>query len=92
MPEVLLIEVQYRIRATNSFYNLVYPLFISEGWRQAAAREAPCRSNCRTWTTGLTKAGLADHGALRNIALSLLAIMGLPKPAEMTGHSRTFQL
>jgi phage baseplate assembly protein W len=30
-PEVLLIDVQYRIRATNSFYNLVYPLFISEG-------------------------------------------------------------
>lgn len=30
-PEVMLIEIQYRIRATNSFYNLVYPLFISEG-------------------------------------------------------------
>jgi 2,3-bisphosphoglycerate-independent phosphoglycerate mutase len=33
------------------------------------------------------KAGLADHGALRDIAPSMLAIMGLPKPAEMTGHS-----
>ncbi len=30
-PEVLLIDVQYRVRATNSFYNLIYPLFISEG-------------------------------------------------------------
>jgi len=30
-PEVMLIDIQYRIRATNSFYNLVYPLFISEG-------------------------------------------------------------
>jgi uncharacterized protein len=30
-PEVMLIEIEYRIRATNSFYNLVYPLFISEG-------------------------------------------------------------
>ncbi len=33
------------------------------------------------------KADLADHGALRDIAPSLLAIMGLPKPAEMTGRS-----
>ena len=30
-PDVMLIDIQYRIRATNSFYNLVYPLFISEG-------------------------------------------------------------
>lgn len=30
-PEVMLIEIKYRIRATNSFYNLVYPLYISEG-------------------------------------------------------------
>jgi phage baseplate assembly protein W len=30
-PGVMLIEIEYRIRATNSFYNLVYPLFISEG-------------------------------------------------------------
>jgi phage baseplate assembly protein W len=29
--DVMLIEIEYRIRATNSFYNLVYPLFISEG-------------------------------------------------------------
>ena len=33
------------------------------------------------------KAGVTDQGALRDIAPSLLAIMGLPKPAEMTGHS-----
>ena len=30
-PDVMLIDIQYRIRDTNSFYNLVYPLFISEG-------------------------------------------------------------
>lgn len=30
-PEVMLIDIQYRILATNSFYNLVYPLFLSEG-------------------------------------------------------------
>ncbi|MGY1636830.1 GPW/gp25 family protein [Geodermatophilus sp. SYSU D00742] len=30
-PEVMLIEVEYRIRSTNAFYNLVYPLFITEG-------------------------------------------------------------
>jgi len=30
-PEVMLIEIEYRLRATNAFYNLVYPLFISEG-------------------------------------------------------------
>ena len=33
------------------------------------------------------KAKLADHGALRDLAPSLLAMMGLPQPAEMTGHS-----
>lgn len=33
------------------------------------------------------KAKLLDHGALRDLAPSLLALMGLPKPAEMTGHS-----
>ncbi|MBI3222244.1 MAG: 2,3-bisphosphoglycerate-independent phosphoglycerate mutase [Nitrosomonadales bacterium] len=33
------------------------------------------------------KAKLADTGALRDIAPSLLALMGLPQPAEMTGHS-----
>ena len=33
------------------------------------------------------KARMTDHGALRDIAPSLLAIMGLPQPAEMTGHS-----
>lgn len=30
-PEVMRIDIRYRIRAANSFYNLVYPLFISEG-------------------------------------------------------------
>ncbi len=33
------------------------------------------------------KARLTDNGALRDIAPSLLTIMGLPQPAEMTGHS-----
>jgi len=33
------------------------------------------------------KAKLADTGALRDLAPSLLAMMGLPQPAEMTGHS-----
>ena len=33
------------------------------------------------------KAKLLENGALRDLAPSLLAIMGLPKPAEMTGHS-----
>ena len=33
------------------------------------------------------KARLADNGALRDIAPSMLALMGLPQPAEMTGHS-----
>lgn len=32
-------------------------------------------------------AELADGGALKDIAPSLLAMMGLPQPAEMTGHS-----
>jgi phage baseplate assembly protein W len=30
-PEVMLIDVSYRIRASNAFYNLVYPLFLTEG-------------------------------------------------------------
>jgi 2,3-bisphosphoglycerate-independent phosphoglycerate mutase len=33
------------------------------------------------------KAKLADNGALRDLAPSLLTMMGLPQPAEMTGHS-----
>lgn len=33
------------------------------------------------------KAHLADTGALRDLAPSLLHMMGLPQPAEMTGHS-----
>lgn len=33
------------------------------------------------------KAKLADIGALRDLAPSLLTMMGLPQPAEMTGHS-----
>ena len=28
---LLLIEVAYRVRATNTFYNLVYPFYLSEG-------------------------------------------------------------
>jgi uncharacterized protein len=30
-PNMLLIRVDYRIRANNSLYNLVYPFFIQEG-------------------------------------------------------------
>ena len=33
------------------------------------------------------KAELAEGGALRDLAPSLLTMMGLPQPAEMTGHS-----
>ncbi|OGS90391.1 MAG: phosphoglycerate mutase (2,3-diphosphoglycerate-independent) [Gallionellales bacterium GWA2_60_18] len=33
------------------------------------------------------KAGLTQGGALRDIAPSLLTMMGLPQPPEMTGHS-----
>ena len=33
------------------------------------------------------KAKLSDDGSLRDLAPSLLAMMGLPQPAEMTGHS-----
>ncbi|HSQ03513.1 MAG TPA: 2,3-bisphosphoglycerate-independent phosphoglycerate mutase, partial [Burkholderiales bacterium] len=33
------------------------------------------------------KAKIADRGALQDVAPTLLAVMGLPKPAEMTGHS-----
>ncbi|MGE5090412.1 MAG: 2,3-bisphosphoglycerate-independent phosphoglycerate mutase [Candidatus Levyibacteriota bacterium] len=32
-------------------------------------------------------AGMAPDGALQDIAPTLLALMGLPKPPEMTGHS-----
>ena len=32
-------------------------------------------------------ATMVDGGALSDIAPTLLAMMGLPKPAEMTGHS-----
>jgi phage baseplate assembly protein W len=30
-PNKVLIRVDYRIRATNSFHNLVYPFFVTEG-------------------------------------------------------------
>jgi uncharacterized protein len=30
-PNVLLIQVDYRIRANNAFHNLVYPFYINEG-------------------------------------------------------------
>ena len=30
-PNVLLIHVDYRIRANNAFHNLVYPFYINEG-------------------------------------------------------------
>jgi uncharacterized protein len=30
-PNLLLIQVDYRIRANNAFHNLVYPFFINEG-------------------------------------------------------------
>lgn len=33
------------------------------------------------------KARIAEHGALKDISPSLLALMGLSQPAEMTGHS-----
>jgi len=33
------------------------------------------------------KARLTEGGALRDLAPSLLTMMGLPQPAEMTGHS-----
>jgi 2,3-bisphosphoglycerate-independent phosphoglycerate mutase len=33
------------------------------------------------------KAKIADGGALQDVAPTLLAVMGLPKPPEMTGHS-----
>ena len=28
---VLLIRIDYRVRANNAFYNLVYPFFLQEG-------------------------------------------------------------
>ncbi len=30
-PHVLLIEIDYVVRRTNAFYNLVYPFYLSEG-------------------------------------------------------------
>jgi phage baseplate assembly protein W len=30
-PTLLLIDVRYRVRATNTFYNLVYPFYLQEG-------------------------------------------------------------
>jgi 2,3-bisphosphoglycerate-independent phosphoglycerate mutase len=30
---------------------------------------------------------MADGGSLRDVAPTLLAMLGLPQPAEMTGHS-----
>ncbi len=30
-PEKLLIRVDYRVRGTNAFHNLVYPFYVSEG-------------------------------------------------------------
>jgi len=30
----LLVEIAYRVRATNTFYNLVYPFYLMEGERQ----------------------------------------------------------
>jgi phage baseplate assembly protein W len=34
-PEQLLIEIGYRIRASNAFFNLVYPFNLEEGQREA---------------------------------------------------------
>ena len=31
---VLLIRIDYRVRANNAFYNLVYPFFLQEGAQQ----------------------------------------------------------
>ena len=36
---------------------------------------------------GERKAALRAGGALRDIAPTLLDLLGLPKPAEMSGHS-----
>ncbi len=33
------------------------------------------------------RAATLEHGALRDLAPTVLALMGLPQPAEMTGHS-----
>lgn len=30
-PNVLLVEIDYVVRRTNSFYNLVYPFYLNEG-------------------------------------------------------------
>ena len=31
VPSQLTIEIDYRVRATNTFYNLVYPFYLQEG-------------------------------------------------------------
>jgi phage baseplate assembly protein W len=36
--DVLLIRLDYRVRATNAFYNLVYPFFLTEGPAAPAER------------------------------------------------------
>ena len=38
---------------------------------------------------GSSARALRDGGGLRDVAPTVLAVMGLPKPAEMTGHSLT---
>lgn len=30
-PGLLLVELRYRVRSTNTFYNLVYPFYLQEG-------------------------------------------------------------
>ncbi len=46
----------------------------------AAHGRAGAAGLCRTQ-------GDAAHGALRDLAPTVLALMDLPQPAEMTGHS-----
>ena len=36
---------------------------------------------------GSRAASLRDGGGLRDVAPTVLDVMGLPQPAEMTGHS-----
>jgi len=31
VPGLLLIAIQYAVRSTNTFYNLVYPFYLQEG-------------------------------------------------------------
>ena len=35
-PDVMAVDVDYRLRATNAVFNLVYPLFLTEGARDGA--------------------------------------------------------